>query len=113
MYFDDLHIEKRTKSLWTYLDHRQDDYLNPFYEPTTFGVLSGIETRAAAFKVWHALYNRFDDGLLPRETATDMVMTAMEHVVCLSIIIKGTKPDIKHSLELICAEVTYYMCTER
>ncbi|VDM78212.1 unnamed protein product [Strongylus vulgaris] len=54
----DLHIEKRTKSLWTYLDHRQDDYLNPFYErvinrpfqPTTFGVLSGIETRAAAFK---------------------------------------------------------------
>ncbi|KJH44689.1 hypothetical protein DICVIV_09296 [Dictyocaulus viviparus] len=76
----DLHLRKRTKSLWTYLDSRQDDYFNPFYEPTTFSVLSGIDTRAAAFNVWHALYNRFDKGLLPREIAIDTVMTAMEHV---------------------------------
>uniref|UniRef100_A0A158P5Z0 Phosphatidylinositol-3-phosphatase n=1 Tax=Angiostrongylus cantonensis TaxID=6313 RepID=A0A158P5Z0_ANGCA len=76
----DLQLAKRTKSLWTYLDLRLDDYFNPFYEPTTFSVLSGIDTRAAAFIVWHALYNRFDDGLLPRETVIDTVMTTMEHV---------------------------------
>ncbi|KAJ1370825.1 Myotubularin- protein 6 [Parelaphostrongylus tenuis] len=76
----DLQLGKRTKSLWTYLDLRQDDYFNPFYEPTTFSVLSGIDTRASAFNVWHALYNRFDDGLLPREAVVDTVMTTMEHI---------------------------------
>ncbi|VDP55700.1 unnamed protein product [Heligmosomoides polygyrus] len=49
-------------------------------EPTTFGVLNGLETRASAFRVWHGLYNRFDEGLLPRENTMDMVMTSMEHV---------------------------------
>ncbi|XGW27824.1 hypothetical protein V3C99_007982, partial [Haemonchus contortus] len=76
----DLNVIKRTKSLWTYMDQRQDDYLNPFYEPTTFGVLSELETRASEMHVWHSLYNRFDEGLLPRENITDMVMVSMEHV---------------------------------
>ncbi|PIO62851.1 hypothetical protein TELCIR_15574 [Teladorsagia circumcincta] len=77
---EDLNVTKRTKSLWTYMDQRQDDYLNPFYEPTTFGVLADLETRASEFRVWHSLYNRFDEGILPRENMTDMVMASMEHV---------------------------------
>ncbi|KAK6036262.1 hypothetical protein COOONC_26233, partial [Cooperia oncophora] len=76
----DLNVRKRTKSLWTFMDQRLDDYLNPFYEPTTFGVLTDIVTRAFMFRVWHALYNRFDAGILPRESNVDMVMASMEHV---------------------------------
>uniref|UniRef100_A0A1I7XJE2 phosphatidylinositol-3,5-bisphosphate 3-phosphatase n=1 Tax=Heterorhabditis bacteriophora TaxID=37862 RepID=A0A1I7XJE2_HETBA len=76
----DLNLSKRTKSLWTFLDSRQDDYLNPFYEPTTFGLLTDLDTRASSFVVWHAVYNRFDNGLLPREMLADTVMASMEHV---------------------------------
>ncbi|CAJ0571604.1 unnamed protein product, partial [Mesorhabditis spiculigera] len=75
-----LSLSTRTKSLWTYLDSRQDDFLNPFYDATLYDNLIDIDTRAASFSVWQGLYNRFDDGILPREDIQSSTMSSMEHV---------------------------------
>lgn len=76
----DLNLSKRTKSLWTYFNSKQDDYLNPFYKPNRVSCLVNLDTRAAAFSVWHSLYNRFDDGLLPKENLSETTMSAIAHV---------------------------------
>ncbi|CAD6193014.1 unnamed protein product [Caenorhabditis auriculariae] len=76
----DLHVSKRTKSLWTWMDARHDDYMNPYYSPTTFVALLDFDTRASRFVVWNMLYNRFDEGLLPRERVDEQTMTSIEHV---------------------------------
>ncbi|PIC40394.1 hypothetical protein B9Z55_011752 [Caenorhabditis nigoni] len=76
----DLNLSKRTKSLWTFMDARHDDYMNPFYSPTAHVALLDLDTRAARFSVWTGMYNRFDGGLQPRERLEDLTMTAMEHV---------------------------------
>ncbi|PAV77207.1 hypothetical protein WR25_11658 [Diploscapter pachys] len=75
----DLNLSKRTKSLWTYFNSKQDDYLNPFYKPNRVSCLVNLDTRAAAFSVWHSLYNRFDDGLLPKENLSETTMSAIAH----------------------------------
>ncbi|CAB3402681.1 unnamed protein product [Caenorhabditis bovis] len=76
----DLNVSKRTKSLWSWMDLRHDDYINPFYAPTSHVSLLDIDTRAARFQVWVGLYNRFDEGLQPRQRLEDITMAAMEHV---------------------------------
>ncbi|EFP01187.1 CRE-MTM-6 protein [Caenorhabditis remanei] len=76
----DLNLAKRTKSLWTWMDARHDDYMNPFYSPTAHVALLDLDTRAARFTVWTAMYNRFDAGLQPRERLEDITMASMEHV---------------------------------
>ncbi|CAI2348872.1 unnamed protein product [Caenorhabditis sp. 36 PRJEB53466] len=76
----DLNVSKRTKSLWSWMDARHDDYINPFYSPTAHVALLDLDTRAARFTVWTGMYNRFDGGLQPRERLEDITMAAMEHV---------------------------------
>ncbi|CAJ0932706.1 unnamed protein product, partial [Mesorhabditis belari] len=75
-----LSLSTRTKSLWTHLDSRRDDFLNPFYEPASFGYLLDIDIRASSFVVWSGLYNRFDEGILPREDIYNSTMATIEHV---------------------------------
>ncbi|CAI4227787.1 unnamed protein product [Auanema sp. JU1783] len=76
----DLSLSKRTNSLWTELDTRQDDFLNPFYEPFAFNEILDLDTRSSNFSVWSSLYNRFDLAAHPRENMYDSLMNSMEHV---------------------------------
>uniref|UniRef100_F1KX88 phosphatidylinositol-3,5-bisphosphate 3-phosphatase n=1 Tax=Ascaris suum TaxID=6253 RepID=F1KX88_ASCSU len=76
----DLHLSKRTQSLWAYLDDRHDDYLNPLYEANKYTLLSNIDFHPSAVVVWTAMYNRFDTGLLPRESTTDVTISTLEHI---------------------------------
>ncbi|VDM40210.1 unnamed protein product [Toxocara canis] len=76
----DLHLCKRTQSLWAYLDDRHDDYLNPLYEANKYTILSGIDLHPSTIVVWTAMYNRFDTGLLPRESTTDVTISTLEHI---------------------------------
>uniref|UniRef100_A0A915BJL9 Phosphatidylinositol-3-phosphatase n=1 Tax=Parascaris univalens TaxID=6257 RepID=A0A915BJL9_PARUN len=76
----DLHLSKRTQSLWAYLDDRHDDYLNPLYEANKYTLLSNIDFHPSAIVVWTAMYNRFDTGLLPRESTTDVTISTLEHI---------------------------------
>lgn len=50
------------------------------FKPNRVSCLVNLDTRAAAFSVWHSLYNRFDDGLLPKENLSETTMSAIAHV---------------------------------
>ncbi|CAI5444629.1 unnamed protein product [Caenorhabditis angaria] len=65
----DLNVAKRTKSLWNWMDLRHDDYINPFYAPTSHSALFGFGYPRSSFP-----------RLQPRERIDDLTMTAIEHV---------------------------------
>lgn len=76
----DLNLAKRTQSLWAHLDDCHDDYLNPLYVPNKYSYLGTIDVHPSAIVVWTALYNRFDTGLLPRESTQDVTIATLEHI---------------------------------
>ncbi|KAI1729151.1 myotubularin-like phosphatase domain-containing protein [Ditylenchus destructor] len=75
----DLQTMKRTRSLWSYMDSRINDYINPFYRPCN-SFLADIDVRSCSFVVWTAMYNRFDTGIQPREYFLDVALTMKSHM---------------------------------
>uniref|UniRef100_A0A914VYK7 phosphatidylinositol-3,5-bisphosphate 3-phosphatase n=1 Tax=Plectus sambesii TaxID=2011161 RepID=A0A914VYK7_9BILA len=75
----DLRLTTRTECLWAHLDRKRDDYLNPTYQPGKFSVLVP-DTRAQAIHFWRSMYNRFDDGIIPRESIDQVAIVTLEHV---------------------------------
>ncbi|XP_033123580.1 myotubularin-related protein 6-like [Anneissia japonica] len=72
-------LSERTYSLWGYMRSRMSDYVNPLYRrdhPVTKGILKP-NTSPQMFKFWRGMYNRFENGLHPRESLQD-VMSAMK-----------------------------------
>ena len=78
----DLRVATRTESLWNHIDKYIDDYLNPFYEPKK-DFLDDVSVKASDFVVWTGLYNRFDNGIQPRESITDITTTTLEQIKLL------------------------------
>ena len=60
--------------------HQKSTENHYFLQPTAHVALLDLDTRAARFTVWTAMYNRFDAGLQPRERLEDITMASMEHV---------------------------------
>ncbi|KAJ8416507.1 hypothetical protein AAFF_G00357950 [Aldrovandia affinis] len=76
----DLRLRERTHSVWAYLWKNKADYMNPLYRPDhsqTQGVLRPVTT-PYCFKFWRGLYNRFEKGLHPRQSALDYLMAVRE-----------------------------------
>ncbi|XP_071951261.1 phosphatidylinositol-3,5-bisphosphate 3-phosphatase MTMR6-like [Antedon mediterranea] len=72
-------LSERTYSLWGYMKNRLSDYVNPLYRrdhPVTKGILKP-NTSPQMFKLWRGMYNRFENGLHPRESVQD-VLSAMK-----------------------------------
>ncbi|XP_036406612.1 myotubularin-related protein 7a [Megalops cyprinoides] len=76
----DLRLQERTHSLWAYLWKNKADYMNPLYRPDhsqTQGCLQPVTT-PYCFKFWRSMYNRFEKGLHPRQSALDYLMAVRE-----------------------------------
>jgi hypothetical protein len=52
----------------------------PSFQSGAFTVPSDLDLRAPAITVWHGLYNRFETGLLPRESVADTAIVSLEHI---------------------------------
>lgn len=77
---EQLEMEKRTHSLWSYLWLNRAEFINPLYRPNhsqTQGVLQP-STAPYCFKFWRGLYNRFDRGVHPRQSVEDCLRTIQE-----------------------------------
>ncbi|KAF1384304.1 hypothetical protein PFLUV_G00116950 [Perca fluviatilis] len=76
----ELGLRERTHSLWSYLWKNQADYINPLYRPDhsqTQGLLRP-STAPYCFKFWRGLYNRFDQGMHPRQSVEDYLKAIQE-----------------------------------
>ncbi|TKR77849.1 hypothetical protein L596_018751 [Steinernema carpocapsae] len=76
----DLQLSRRTQSLWNYFDSRVDDFKNPLYDSDAHHFLANIDIHPSAIVFWSALYNRFDTGILPKESVDDVALTTQEHI---------------------------------
>ncbi|XP_064607612.1 myotubularin-related protein 8-like isoform X2 [Liolophura sinensis] len=77
----DLRLHDRTYSLWSYLAKNQSDYLNPLYKKemeVTCPVLIP-NTSPQCFQFWRGMYNRFENGVHPRENIMDILSAAKDH----------------------------------
>ncbi|XP_037317929.1 myotubularin-related protein 7a [Pungitius pungitius] len=75
-----LGLRERTHSLWSYLWKNKADYMNPLYRPDhrqTQGLLRP-STAPYCFKSWRGLYNRFDQGMHPRQSVEDYLSAIQE-----------------------------------
>ncbi|XP_066574362.1 myotubularin-related protein 7 isoform X2 [Amia ocellicauda] len=76
----DVRIRERTHSLWTHLWRNRADFMNPLYRADhsqTQGVLRPV-TAPYCFKFWRGMYNRFEKGMHPRQSAVDFLMAVKE-----------------------------------
>ncbi|KAK0417021.1 hypothetical protein QR680_012792 [Steinernema hermaphroditum] len=76
----DLQLSRRTQSLWTYFASRVDDFKNPLYDPEAHHFLTNIDIHPSAIVFWAPLYNRFDTGILAKESVEDVALVTQEHI---------------------------------
>ena len=89
----DLNIRERTYSLWSYMAVRRDLLTNPLYHVKRRSVLGGIDdlqekvlvldTSPQVIRFWRSFYNRFESGIHPRESISDLMQVSYNHVLSL------------------------------
>ncbi|KAF4091369.1 hypothetical protein AMELA_G00036090 [Ameiurus melas] len=73
-------VREKTHSVWPHLWKNKLDCVNPLFRPDhsqTQGVLHPI-TNPYCFKFWRGLYNQFDRGLHPRQSALESLVAVKE-----------------------------------
>ncbi|XP_038063077.1 myotubularin-related protein 8-like [Patiria miniata] len=79
-------ISERTYSLWAYMQGRMADYYNPLYKansPATGGILRP-NLSPQMFRFWRGMYNRYDNGVHPREPIADILNAMKDHTSSLT-----------------------------
>ncbi|XP_078601978.1 phosphatidylinositol-3,5-bisphosphate 3-phosphatase MTMR6-like isoform X1 [Branchiostoma floridae x Branchiostoma japonicum] len=82
---EELSLSTKTYSLWGYMRKNMSDYVNPLYSrehPVTQGILLP-NTAPQNFKFWRGMYNRYENGVHPRESVTDTVSAMKDHSASL------------------------------
>lgn len=97
-----LRLKDRTYSLWGYLANHLTEYLNPLYKPSgvdflepdlapqTIKLIYLKKMRLHAKhlillfrRFWTGMYNRFENGVHPREPLGDILVAASDHITSL------------------------------
>ncbi|XP_035231649.1 myotubularin-related protein 6-like [Stegodyphus dumicola] len=78
----DLRLSERTYSLWGYLMNHLSEFLNPLYRRDLDDVLHPSPA-PQTMKFWRGMYNRFENGVHPREPLGDMLVAAKDHISSL------------------------------
>ncbi|CEF66478.1 BcDNA.GH04637 [Strongyloides ratti] len=86
----DLKVVETTPSVWNYFDEHIDDYKNPFYD-NSISVITNLSTHPSDLDVWSFLYNRYDSGILPRESIEELVSSFNNHINAAKLLIKPSK----------------------
>ncbi|KAI1299333.1 Myotubularin-related protein 6 [Halotydeus destructor] len=102
-----LNLKDRTYSLWAYLDARRHLYINPLYEikksrdenEKLDGVLMP-DCSAQLIRFWRQLYNRFDAGIHPRESLSELMVTSHNHINSLEYHIKYLEQRVKEQQDI-------------
>ncbi|XP_072040916.1 phosphatidylinositol-3,5-bisphosphate 3-phosphatase MTMR8-like isoform X2 [Amphiura filiformis] len=77
----DLRVSERTYSLWAYMQTRMADYINPLYRPLLASKDPVLKpnTNPQAFRFWRGMYNRYENGVHPREPLMDILSAMKDH----------------------------------
>uniref|UniRef100_A0A147A505 Myotubularin related protein 7a n=1 Tax=Fundulus heteroclitus TaxID=8078 RepID=A0A147A505_FUNHE len=76
----ELRVHEKTHSLWSYLWTNRAEFINPLYRQNhsqSQGLLRP-STAPYCFKFWRGLYNRFDQGMHPRQSVEDYLRVIQE-----------------------------------
>uniref|UniRef100_A0A0K0DWZ6 Myotubularin phosphatase domain-containing protein n=1 Tax=Strongyloides stercoralis TaxID=6248 RepID=A0A0K0DWZ6_STRER len=87
---NDLKVMETTPSVWSYFEERIDDYKNPFYD-NSIDVITNLSTHPSDLDVWSSLYNRYDSGILPRESIEELVSFFNNQINAAKLLIKPPK----------------------
>lgn len=89
----DLKVKESTYSLWAYLDARRDLLTNPLYYVKRRSVLGGsedlqeqilnLDTSPQTIQYWRGFYNRFESGIHPKESISDLMVVTYNHILSL------------------------------
>ncbi|KAL8621063.1 hypothetical protein ACOMHN_040588 [Nucella lapillus] len=94
----DLRLSERTYSLWGYLSRHIQEYLNPLFKKEyeiTNPVLTP-STKPQDIRFWSGLYNRFDNGVHPRDSVGDLLSSARDHTASLEDHVQLLEKRISH-----------------
>uniref|UniRef100_A0A131XZU7 phosphatidylinositol-3,5-bisphosphate 3-phosphatase n=1 Tax=Ixodes ricinus TaxID=34613 RepID=A0A131XZU7_IXORI len=78
----DLRLSSRTYSLWGYLSNHVSEYINPLFRADTEEVLHP-SLAPQAIRFWRGMYNRFENGVHPREPLSDILAATKDHILSL------------------------------
>lgn len=78
----DLRLSERTYSLWGYILHHKREYLNPLFKESLHE-LPKPNLSPQMFRFWSGMYNRFENGVHPREPITDLLSATKDHSASL------------------------------
>ncbi|XP_012722311.2 myotubularin-related protein 7a [Fundulus heteroclitus] len=76
----ELRVHEKTHSLWSYLWTNRAEFISPLYRQNhsqSQGLLRP-STAPYCFKFWRGLYNRFDQGMHPRQSVEDYLRVIQE-----------------------------------
>ncbi|XP_076180105.1 myotubularin related protein 6 [Ptiloglossa arizonensis] len=82
-----LRVSERTYSLWGLMANNMHEYINPLYKCNRFNDESSsvLQPKLAPQSIilWRGMYFRFENGIHPRETYEDFLLTIHDHTSCL------------------------------
>uniref|UniRef100_A0A6I8N4K7 Myotubularin phosphatase domain-containing protein n=1 Tax=Ornithorhynchus anatinus TaxID=9258 RepID=A0A6I8N4K7_ORNAN len=74
---EELKIYEKTHSLWPFLLEKKQEFRNPLYKGfTAYGTLQP-NTFPFSFQFWCGMYNRFDKGMHPKQSALDHLLNCL------------------------------------
>ncbi|XP_066971474.1 myotubularin-related protein 6 isoform X3 [Macrobrachium rosenbergii] len=80
----DLRLSERTYSLWGYIKCHESEYRNPLYRRDSTADVLRLNLCPQSIKFWRGMYNRFENGVHPREPLGDLLAATTEHAQALS-----------------------------
>ncbi|KAG8448126.1 hypothetical protein GDO86_015284 [Hymenochirus boettgeri] len=78
----ELKVFENTYSLWPFLWHQKQEFVNPLYVESAYKTLEP-NTLPCCFKFWCGMYNRFDKGMHPRQCVLDHLLECMKRKATL------------------------------
>ncbi|KAK7096994.1 hypothetical protein V1264_004036 [Littorina saxatilis] len=99
----DLRLSERTYSLWGYLARHMQEYINPIFkkEQEITNPVLNPNTSPQYIKFWRGMYNRFENGIHPRENIVDVLSTARDHSASLEDHVHLLEKRITHLCKLL------------
>eukprot|EP00057_Strongylocentrotus_purpuratus_P023385 XP_011677859.1 PREDICTED: myotubularin-related protein 8 [Strongylocentrotus purpuratus] len=102
----DKKLSQKTFSLWQYMQARMSDYINPLYKanhPSANGILKP-NFSPQMLKFWRGMYNRYENGVHPRESVTDVLSAMKDHSTSLADHVQFLENQISSLKRMLASE---------
>ncbi|XP_050687156.1 myotubularin-related protein 6-like isoform X2 [Eriocheir sinensis] len=80
----DLRLAERSYSLWGFIRNHVTEYRNPLYRRDSTTDVLRLTLSPQSVKFWRGMYNRFENGIHPREPMGDLLAATTEHTQSLN-----------------------------